>query len=55
MLMYILASLLHSFDWNLPEDEEFDLSDEFGLVTMKRKPLIAIHSKRLSDAILYSF
>ncbi|XP_023756024.1 probable (S)-N-methylcoclaurine 3'-hydroxylase isozyme 2 [Lactuca sativa] len=55
MLVYILASLLHSFDWNLPEDEEFELSDEFGLVTKKRKPLIAIPSQRLSDASLYSF
>ncbi|CAH1443955.1 unnamed protein product [Lactuca virosa] len=55
MLMYILASLLHSFDWSLPEDEEFELSDEFGLVTKKRKPLIAIPSQRLSDAGLYIF
>ncbi|XP_023755285.1 probable (S)-N-methylcoclaurine 3'-hydroxylase isozyme 2 [Lactuca sativa] len=53
MLMYILASLLHSFDWSLPEDEEFELSDEFGSVTKKRKPLIAIPSQRLSDATLY--
>ncbi|KAL7594970.1 hypothetical protein Lser_V15G30502 [Lactuca serriola] len=53
MLMYILASLLHSFDWSLPEDEEFELSDEFGLVTKKRKPLLAIPSKRLSDDSLY--
>ncbi|XP_023756031.1 cytochrome P450 71AU50 [Lactuca sativa] len=54
MLMYILASLLHSFEWSLPKDEEFELSDEFGLVTKKRKPLIAVPSQRLSDASLYS-
>ncbi|KAI3828868.1 hypothetical protein L1987_02978 [Smallanthus sonchifolius] len=53
MLMYILASLLHSFDWILPKDEEFELSDEFGFVTKKRKPLVAIPSQRLSDATLY--
>ncbi|CAI9291265.1 unnamed protein product [Lactuca saligna] len=53
MLMYILASLLHSFDWRLPEDEEFELLDEFGIVTKKRKSLIAIPSRRLSDASLY--
>ncbi|KAI3828876.1 hypothetical protein L1987_02986 [Smallanthus sonchifolius] len=52
MLMYILASLLHSFDWILPKDEEFELSDEFGFVTKKRKPLVAIPSQRLSDATL---
>ncbi|KAK1419078.1 hypothetical protein QVD17_28235 [Tagetes erecta] len=53
MLVYILASLLHSFTWSLPKDEEFELSDEFGFVTKKRKPLITIPSLRLSDASLY--
>ncbi|KAI3703409.1 hypothetical protein L1987_73461 [Smallanthus sonchifolius] len=53
MLMYILASLLHSFEWILPKDEEFELSDEFGFVTKKRKPLVAIPLQRLSDATLY--
>nr|XP_043629133.1 cytochrome P450 76C2-like [Erigeron canadensis] len=53
MLMYILASLLHFFDWSLPKDVEFELSDEFGFVTKKRKPLIAIPSKRLHDEALY--
>ncbi|KAI3703419.1 hypothetical protein L1987_73475 [Smallanthus sonchifolius] len=53
MLVYILASLLHSFEWRLPKDEEFELSDKFGLVTKKRIPLMAIPSQRLSDASLY--
>ncbi|KAM0069837.1 putative cytochrome P450 [Helianthus debilis subsp. tardiflorus] len=53
MTVYILASLLHSFDWSLHKDEEFELSDEFGFVTKKRKPLIIVPSKRLSDASLY--
>ncbi|GKB22919.1 cytochrome P450 76C1-like protein [Tanacetum coccineum] len=53
MLMYIIASLLHSFEWHLPKDEELELSDVFGLVTKKKNPLIAIPSKRLSDASLY--
>ncbi|MFS7927517.1 putative cytochrome P450 [Helianthus anomalus] len=53
MLMYILASLLHSFEWILPKDEEFELSDEFGFVTKKRKPLVAIPFQRLSDSTLY--
>ncbi|KAI3828866.1 hypothetical protein L1987_02976 [Smallanthus sonchifolius] len=52
MLVYILASLLHSFEWSLPKDEEFELSDKFGFVTKKRKPLIAIPSQRLPDANL---
>ncbi|KAF5774907.1 putative cytochrome P450 [Helianthus annuus] len=53
MLMYILASLLHSFEWILPKDEEFELSDEFGFVTKKRKPLVAIPFQRLSNSTLY--
>ncbi|PWA40492.1 flavonoid 3'-hydroxylase cytochrome P450 [Artemisia annua] len=54
MLMYILASLLHSFEWSLPKEEELELSDEFGFVTKKRRPLIAIPSQRLPEASLYS-
>ncbi|KAI3691704.1 hypothetical protein L6452_31506 [Arctium lappa] len=49
----IVASFLHSFDWSLQKDEDFDLSEEFGIVMKKRKPLIAIPSPRLSDASLY--
>ncbi|MFS7924122.1 hypothetical protein Hanom_Chr03g00268901 [Helianthus anomalus] len=53
MLTYMLASLLNSFEWNLPKDEEFETSDEFGFVTKKKKALVAIPSQRLSDASLY--
>ncbi|KAL7597368.1 hypothetical protein Lser_V15G29244 [Lactuca serriola] len=53
MQMYILASLLHSFDWSLPEGEEHDLSENFSLTLKKRKPLIAIPSQRLSNVSLY--
>ncbi|XP_071691416.1 geraniol 8-hydroxylase-like [Rutidosis leptorrhynchoides] len=54
MLINILASLLHSFDWTLPKDEDFELSDEFGLVLKKKKPLIVIPSQRLSSVSLYN-
>nr|GEU40195.1 putative cytochrome P450 [Tanacetum cinerariifolium] len=53
MLMYIVASLLHSFEWSLPKDEKFELSEEIGFVMKKRKPLKAIPSQRLSDTRLY--
>ncbi|KAK1407210.1 hypothetical protein QVD17_38824 [Tagetes erecta] len=53
MLMYILASLLHSFDWSLPEGEEHDLTEIFGIALKKQKPLIAIPSQRLLDMNLY--
>lgn len=53
MLMLILASLLHSFDWSLPESEEHDLTEKFGITLMKRKPLVALPSQRLQDVRLY--
>ncbi|XP_076916327.1 flavonoid 3',5'-hydroxylase 1-like [Bidens hawaiensis] len=53
MIMLILASLLHSLDWSLPNGEEHDLTETFGIVLKKRRPLAAIPSKRLPDAGLY--
>ncbi|KAJ7944798.1 putative Cytochrome P450 [Quillaja saponaria] len=54
MLTYVLASLLHSFDWNLPPGTELELSDRFGIVLKKNKSLVAIPTPRLSDLELYS-
>ncbi|KAL8263783.1 hypothetical protein R6Q59_021913 [Mikania micrantha] len=54
MLMYILAALLHSFEWKLPKDDEFELCGEFGLVMKKRKPLVAIPTQRLPNVSLYN-
>ncbi|KAF8015801.1 hypothetical protein BT93_H1366 [Corymbia citriodora subsp. variegata] len=53
MLPYVLASLLHSFEWELPQGVELDLSDKFGLVVKKTKPLVAIPRPRLSTPELY--
>ncbi|CAH1452737.1 unnamed protein product [Lactuca virosa] len=44
MQMYILVSLLHSFDWSLPEGEKHDLSENFGITLKKREPLIVVPS-----------
>ena len=52
MLVYFLASMLHSFDWTLPNGE-LELSDKFGIVLKKNRPLIAIASQRLPDKTLY--
>lgn len=54
MVMYALASLLHAFHWKLPEGEELDLSEKFGIVMKKSKPLIAIPGQRLSSLKLYA-
>ncbi|XP_058085704.1 cytochrome P450 71AU50-like [Magnolia sinica] len=54
MLMHVLASLLHSFEWALPEGTELDLLEKFGIVIKKSTPLIAIPSPRLSNPQLYA-
>ncbi|KAL5746101.1 hypothetical protein ACOSP7_027247 [Xanthoceras sorbifolium] len=48
MLLYVLATLLHSFEWKLAEGTEVDLSDKCGLALMKKEPLIAIPAAKLS-------
>ncbi|KAK1427130.1 hypothetical protein QVD17_15813 [Tagetes erecta] len=53
MMMHIVASLMHSFEWRLPEGEEHDLTDKFGIAMKKKKPLVVIPSQRLSDNNLY--
>ncbi|VVA39459.1 PREDICTED: flavonoid [Prunus dulcis] len=53
MVVYTLATLLHSFDWKLPQGEELDLSEKFGIVMKKKIPLILIPTPRLSDPALY--
>ncbi|XP_023742028.1 flavonoid 3',5'-hydroxylase 2 [Lactuca sativa] len=53
MQMFILASLLHSFEWKLPEGEVHDLSEKFGITLKKREPLIAVPSPRLPNESLY--
>ena len=55
MLIYMLASLLHSFDWQLiNKGEDIDLSDEFGIVVKKRTPLVVVPTKRLPNSDLYA-
>ncbi|XP_057463205.1 flavonoid 3'-monooxygenase CYP75B137-like [Actinidia eriantha] len=53
MFMYALASVVHSFDWKLPEGEKLDVSEKFGIVLKKKIPLVAIPTPRLSDPGLY--
>ncbi|XP_074264898.1 cytochrome P450 71AU50-like isoform X1 [Silene latifolia] len=53
--MFVLASLLHSFEWKLPNDaNDVDLSETFGIVVKKSKPLMAVPSPRFSNLELYS-
>ncbi|KAL5721280.1 hypothetical protein ACHQM5_013857 [Ranunculus cassubicifolius] len=54
MVPYFLASLLHSFNWKLPDGDNIDLSETFGLELKKTTPLIVIPAHRLSDPMLYA-
>ncbi|KAI3464075.1 hypothetical protein Pfo_020738 [Paulownia fortunei] len=53
MVTYLLASLLHSFEWKFPKGEKLDMSEGFGIVLRKSTPSYAIPSPRLSDINLY--
>ncbi|WMV43689.1 hypothetical protein MTR67_037074 [Solanum verrucosum] len=53
MFMYSVASLIHYFDWKLPEGETLDVTEKFGIVLKKKMPLVAIPTPRLSNPILY--
>jgi len=53
MVLFSLASILHSFDWKLPEEEKLDLEEKFGIVLSKRVPLTLIPEPRLSNPSLY--
>ncbi|KAI3713339.1 hypothetical protein L1987_71916 [Smallanthus sonchifolius] len=53
MLAYLMASMLHSFDWTLPFDKTHELSGKFSFMLKKREPLIAIPSQRLPYKTLY--
>nr|ALT04745.1 CYP76 [Mirabilis jalapa] len=52
MLHLILATLLHSFNWNLPNDvcpENMDIEEKFGITLQKIMPLKVIPSSRCLD------
>ena len=53
-LIYILASLLHSFEWKLPHGTELEFSNNFGIVTKKLNPTVAVPTPRLSNFELYT-
>ncbi|CAK9311058.1 unnamed protein product [Citrullus colocynthis] len=54
LLVLILASLLHAFEWELLEGSKLDLEEKFGIVTKKFNPLVAILMPRISNLELYN-
>ncbi|XP_077221158.1 cytochrome P450 monooxygenase 76AD131-like [Tasmannia lanceolata] len=53
-LNYVLGSLLHSFNWQLPKETKIDLADKFGGVIKKLNPIVAIPTPRLSNPEIYT-
>ncbi|KAG8063277.1 hypothetical protein GUJ93_ZPchr0003g17262 [Zizania palustris] len=50
-VQYFLGTLLHSFDWRLPDGEEkLDMSETFGLTLPKAVSLRAVATPRLAPA-----
>ncbi|TKY46660.1 Flavonoid 3',5'-hydroxylase 1 [Spatholobus suberectus] len=47
VIEYILGSLVHSFDWKLPNGVELNMDEAFGLTLQKAVPLSAMVSPRL--------
>ncbi|XP_061353995.1 flavonoid 3',5'-hydroxylase 1-like [Gastrolobium bilobum] len=47
VIEYILGTLVHSFDWKLPNGVELNLDEAFGLTLQKAVPLSAMVSPRL--------
>ncbi|CAK8562837.1 unnamed protein product [Lathyrus sativus] len=52
-VLYFTATLVHLFDWTIPQGEILEISEKFGIVLKKKKPLLAIPTPRLSNLDLY--
>lgn len=52
-VLHFLATLVHLFDWTIPQGEKLEVSEKFGIVLKKKIPLVAIPTPRLSNPDLY--
>lgn len=53
VVTFLLASLLHSFDWRMAQGEKLDMSETFGITLTKAIPLLALPTPRLLNSDLY--
>lgn len=51
--MYLMATLIHSFDWKLPKGQNLDVSEKFGILLKKKTSLVVIPTPRFSNPSLY--
>ncbi|KAG0473195.1 hypothetical protein HPP92_015052 [Vanilla planifolia] len=54
LMLFSLASLLHSFEWLLPEGAHLELADTFGIALRKTEPLVVVPKARLGKPELYA-
>ncbi|XP_020599986.1 uncharacterized protein LOC110039303 [Phalaenopsis equestris] len=54
MVIYTLASLLHSFEWGLQEGALLQLREKFGTILRKAEELVAVPAVRLDKPELYN-
>lgn len=56
MVSFLVANLVHSFDWTLPQGEtpdNLDMSEDYGLAVNRRRCPLVLHGKLRSPASLY--
>ncbi|TYJ07506.1 hypothetical protein E1A91_A11G008800v1 [Gossypium mustelinum] len=53
MVALLLGSLVHSFEWGLPEGTKLSLEDKFGIFLKKKESLVAIPVARLLNLEQY--
>ncbi|KAK9074819.1 hypothetical protein SSX86_003138 [Deinandra increscens subsp. villosa] len=53
MFLFLLGSMIHSFDWELGQGKKHDLTEKFGIVLKKKVDLVAIPKPRLSNPTMY--
>nr|QWK52242.1 cytochrome P450 706A3-1 [Isatis tinctoria] len=54
VFLYNIATLLHSFDWKLPQGERMEVKKHFGITLKLKNPLLTTPVLRLSDPNLYN-
>ena len=49
LVAYLVATLLHLFEWKVPHGTELEFSDKFGITIKKRVPVVAVPTPRSSQ------
>lgn len=53
MLPLVVATLLHAFEWQLPDEVKFDLCERPGVTLTKKNPVLVIPTPRIAISELY--